>query len=200
MEFRKLKCVNWRDVRGYEGLYKVSENGDVVSLDRNVNCGIKHNKIVTKKGRVLKASLSKGYRVVSLSKDNIIKSKRVHRLVAEAFLENAENLPQINHIDGNKLNNNVNNLEWCSSKHNIQHSFNIGLHSKTGIQKSVNACIKKNSRPVIQLTKENKFINEFKSITEAGKKTNINLDAIWCCLNGITKTSGGFVWKYKEVL
>lgn len=66
--------------------------------------------------------------------------------------------------------------------------------------KSVDACIKKNSRPVIQLTKENKFINEFKSITEAGKKTNINLDAIWCCINGITKTSGGFVWKYKEVL
>ncbi len=200
MKFRKLEIVEWKDIKGYEGLYKVSNNGNVISLDKKIASGLKYNRFVMRKGRVLKNSLRKGYCVVSLSKNNIRKSYYVHRLVAEAFIDNPNNYPQINHKNGEKTDNNIKNLEWCNAQQNIKHSFDIGLHTKSGIQKSINECIKKRVRPILQFDKKNNFINEFNSITEAGNKTNINSKSIWCCLKEITKSSGGFIWKYKEVL
>lgn len=111
--------VVWKEVKDYEGYYEVSSNGIV----RNV-----------KTGRRLKPDLHKeGYDRVTLTKEGVSKHLFNHRLVAIAFLLNEENHPVVNHIDGNRQNNNVENLEWCSHKHNSQHAIKLGLRvAKTG--------------------------------------------------------------------
>lgn len=116
----------WKDVKDYEGLYQVSNLGNVKSLDRIVET--KNRKNYLRKGKVQKKSVNSfGYETVGFTVDNKTKIYRVHRLVALSFIENPENKPQINHIDGNKTNNNVNNLEWCTSSENQIHSVSTGL-------------------------------------------------------------------------
>lgn len=108
----------WRNVVGYEGLYKISSKGRVKSYQG------RH-----KKPKILKMSTTTtGYKKVELTKNKRKKSLKVHRLVAEAFLLNAENKPYVNHIDSNPLNNNVTNLEWCTQKENMIHSSIYGNH------------------------------------------------------------------------
>ena len=109
----------WADIAGYGGLYQISNQGRVKSL--------KSNKV-----KILKLILDKdGYNVISLSSD-VKKQFRVHRLVAIAFIPNPENLPQINHVDGDKCNNNVANLQWCDASENMKHAFYTGLNSGKG--------------------------------------------------------------------
>ena len=110
----------WKDIEGYEGLYEVSSYGRVRSLGQFVN----HNYggYAYRKGRILKPGLgSKKYLSVTLSKNGIQKQYSVHRLVAQAFIPNINNLPIINHKDENKLNNCVDNLEWCDYKYNVNY-------------------------------------------------------------------------------
>ena len=109
----------WKDVAGYEGFYQVSNKGNVRSVDRIVR-GRKYG------GRTLRPARDiGGYLYVVLSKNGVTKNKKVHRLVAEAFIPNPESLPQVNHIDEVKDNNNVENLEWCTSKQNNNHGTRI---------------------------------------------------------------------------
>lgn len=127
---KKHKYMNdleiWKDVKDYEGLYQVSNLGNVKSLDRIVET--KNRKNYLRKGKVQKKSVNSfGYETVGFTVDSKTKIYRVHRLVALSFIENPENKPQINHIDGNKTNNNVNNLEWCTSSENQIHSVSTGL-------------------------------------------------------------------------
>ena len=111
----------WKDVVGYEGLYKVSNLGRVKSLQR---------KGTALNDRILKYSFDiDGYRQVILSKDNKRKCVKIHRLVGLAFLCNENNLPCINHKDENKENNSVENLEWCTNLENIKHSIKRRLYS-----------------------------------------------------------------------
>ena len=106
----------FKDIKSYEGLYKVNRQGEVYSYITN---------------KKIKGSIdSNGYRQMHLSKNGEYKKKSLHRIVAEAFLPNPNNLPEVNHKDGNKLNNSVDNLEWCSSSYNHVHAFENGLHSK----------------------------------------------------------------------
>lgn len=106
----------WKDIKGYESLYQVSNLGRVKSLARKV---IKKNYVSFKKERILKQQTDRyGYKKVILQRNYQIKTFSIHRLVAEAFLENPYNLPQINHKDENKENNCVLNLEYCDSKYN----------------------------------------------------------------------------------
>lgn len=126
----KETCMNdleiWKDVKNYEGLYQVSNLGNIKSLDRIVET--KNRKNYLRKGKVQKKSVNSfGYETVGFTVDSKTKIYRVHRLVALSFIENTENKPQINHIDGNKTNNNVNNLEWCTSSENQIHSVSTGL-------------------------------------------------------------------------
>lgn len=115
----------WRDVHGYEGLYKVSNKGNVRSVDRINHIGRKYS------GRILKPSPNTGgYLLVDLCKNGIRESKRVHRLVAEAFIPNSNNYPEVNHRDEVKTNNRVENLEWCTSRYNTNHGTLIERISK----------------------------------------------------------------------
>jgi len=125
-------CEIWKDIFNYEGLYQVSNYGRVKSLARTIieKCG-KNNRSV--KGRILKLwdmktrKTGKPYKSVSLSKNGKAAKFTVHRLVAEAFIENKENKPFINHKDGVKHNNKTSNLEWCTNIENIQHAIKTGI-------------------------------------------------------------------------
>ena len=106
----------WKPIIGYEQSYKVSDTGLIKSIKRNV---------------ILKAGVaSHGYLTVSLWRNGKGKTHNVHRLVAEAFIPNPFNFPETNHKDGNKLNNAVKNLEWCSYSHNLNHAYKNNLHQQ----------------------------------------------------------------------
>ncbi len=118
-ECQILLAEEWRDVKGYEGLYQVSNLGRARSF---------HNQY----GRVIKPVLTqKGYLQVTLSKNGKSRTRPLHILVAQAFIPNPLNKPQVNHMDGNPLNNRFDNLEWATSKENIQHAYKTGL-AKSG--------------------------------------------------------------------
>lgn len=131
-----MKVLNtieiWKDVIGFEGYYQVSDSGKIRGLDRIDTLGRKV------KGKILSVRTDKdGYLLVTLVKNNNAKTKKVHRVVAESFLQNPNNLPEVNHIDGDKRNNSVKNLEWCTHKENHVHARKTGLIQQKG-EKSVN--------------------------------------------------------------
>ena len=175
----------WKDIKDYEGLYQVSNLGRVKSLNYNK----------TGREQVLKPTMDvDGYLRLTLYKDGKQKFG-VHRLVAEAFIPNPENLPQINHKDEDKTNNCIWNLEWCDSKYNN----NYGTRNEKTRQKLINN--KKRSLAILQICQyTNKVIAEFPSVMEAERKTGFMETAIRRCCKGKTKTSYGYKWQYKEVI
>jgi len=119
----------WKDIKGYEGFYQISNFGRVASLTRIVKVGEKRQKIQL--GRILSQQISgNGYYYLSLCKNGINKTERPHRLVGLYFLKKIEGKNQINHKDGNKLNNISTNLEWCSASENMKHAYKNNLEKK----------------------------------------------------------------------
>ena len=116
----------WRDIAGYEGLYQVSNLGRVKSLDHYSSNGVTD---ILYKGRVIHQSSHNGYMIVHLCKNNKVETVSVHRLVALAFIPNPLHESQVNHIDGNKSNNDFSNLEWCSQRENVLHGVKTGLRN-----------------------------------------------------------------------
>lgn len=113
----------WKDIEGYNGYYQVSNKGNVRAMY------FKNNKVFKKQERLLKSVTNKNNRVyISLYKDGKRKNIQIHRLVAIAFIPNPDQLPEVNHIDGNPSNNNANNLEWCTKKYNMQHAYDNNLN------------------------------------------------------------------------
>ena len=190
----------WKNIKNYEGLYQVSNFGNVRSLDRSVNCGIKNNNIVIKKGKLLKQNLNiHNYLQVHLSKNNKSKMVTVHRLVAETFIPNIENKSQINHIDGNKQNNRVDNLEWCTAKENILHSWKTGLSKSYKHPKGVLTNYSKSlCKKVNQYDLNNNFIATYSSLSDASRNTPCLVSDICACCKGKQKTSHNFIWKYAD--
>lgn len=118
-------------IKDYEGLYEINPSGVIRSVDRTLKVTGQKNRLF--KGRILAitANVQTGYLTVSLWKDNVGKTKYVHRLVAETFIPNPHNLPEVNHIDANRQNASVTNLEWCTRSGNMKHAYNIGALSQT---------------------------------------------------------------------
>ena len=167
----------WRDVEGFEGFYKVSNKGNVYRVERigarGRECG----------GRTLKPAYDKdGYLKVSLCKNGMRKNKYIHRLVAEAFILNPESLPEINHIDEVKDNNNVENLEWCTREHNLNHGTRTGRATK------------KTSKKVRAVNVENGEIIRFKSTMEAERK-GYHSGSVSAACRGVYNTGGGNLYR-----
>ena len=186
----------WKDIKNYEGLYQISNLGNVRSLDRYVRSGIMNNQNnnskVLKKGKILKPRVNyKGYCLISLSKDNKQKNKSIHRLVAETFILNPDNKPQVNHINGIKTDNKVENLEWCNNSENQIHA------NRTGLQKNRILITKqKFSKPIVQYDLKGNKIKKYDSLQEASQCLKIDKRYISACATGKTKSSGGYIWKY----
>lgn len=128
---------NWKDIEGFEGYYQVSNFGRVRGLDRSIQSTQNNGCTVKRRGKILnrKKACGSGYIIHSLTKDNKSYYRKPHRLVAEAFLPNPDNLPQVNHKDGNKINNRLENLEWCTAKYNTNHAVISGLKiAKRGVE------------------------------------------------------------------
>lgn len=172
----------WKDIKGYEGLYQVSDLGKIKSLAKNVK--MPKGGIRKQKEKILKPNIDKdGYFRVALTTNKKRKDYYVHRLVAQTFIKNTNNKNQVNHKDGNKQNNSIDNLEWCTVKENIHHAIHI---------------LKKRMKKVDKYTLDNIYIETYESIEEAGLKNNIKSQHIWRCCNNIRPTTGGFIWKYNN--
>lgn len=185
----------WRDVKGYEGMYQISNYGRVKSLGRIDRLGQK----VDEKMRNQQIDKN-GYKSVMLSKDGNRKRYLVHRLVAEAFIPNPNNYPQINHKDENKINNKVNNLEWCDRKYNMNYGTRSKRQSENLKGKYVGGNHPKSKKIKCITTGET-----FGGIREACRKYNIHSsDVSKCCrgkLNYVGKhpiTGEKLVWQYVE--
>lgn len=164
----------WKDVIGYEGLYQVSNLGRVKSLLRGgtegkILCPLEHRQ---------------GYLHVRLCKKGVYKQFSIHRLVAITYLDNPNNFLEVNHIDENKKNNRVDNLEWCNNRYNVNYGTGI-LRNKLKHQKQVK-----------QFDIEGNLIDTFESIQEASKVTKVHYTNIGRCCNNKRKTAGGYIWKY----
>ena len=176
----------WKDLPDYEGLYEISNLGNVRTVFRyktiyNYKC--KDFIKIPLKQVILKGSVSKsGYRQIVLRKDNKCKLKLVHRLVAETFIPNPNNYPQVNHKDEDKTNNRVDNLEWCTCKYNM----NYGTVSKR--------IAKKFHKKVNQYSLQGDFIKTWDSIKEAN--TYYNTSHISECCRGHLKQVKNYVWRY----
>ena len=166
----------WKDIKEYEGLYQVSNLGNIKSLPR-----------ATTKGKILVKNLDyDGYQKVTLSKLGVHKQFSVHKLVATAFIPNPNNFTEINHIDENKANNSVDNLEWCTSTYNIHYGTCI---SRRSYRRKVK---------ISQYDLQGNFIREWNGAVDAERILNISRKQISACLRENHKSAGGFIWKYNN--
>ena len=162
------------DMEGFEGLYQVSNKGNVKSLVNNN--GVSREKI-------LKPEIVNGYKRVTLYKNKTIKRFLVHRLVAQAFIENPNNYHCVNHKDENKQNNSVENLEWCTHKYNT----NYGTRNEK--------IAESRSKKVYQYSKEGELIAVWKSTRECGRNGFEQSSVSDCCIGNL-KTHKGYIWSY----
>lgn len=166
----------WKDIVAFEGLYKISNFGRVISLNYKRQGYEKELKTAVEKD---------GYLYVTLySSDHKQHHKKIHRLVLEAFEPNPHNLPEVNHKDENKQNNRLDNLEWCTSKYNINYG--------KGHEKTKKAALEHQAIPVKCLNDGKLYI----SAREAARDKNTHHSDILRCCKGERNTSGGYQWQY----
>ena len=175
----------WKDIKGFEGLYKVSEKGCVYSMPRPGT-----------KGGLLEYIYDGTYYRVSLYKNGVRKRFFVHRILMETFVPNPLKKPEVNHIDGVKTNNDLKNLEWVTRSENQLHAYSIGLQ-KPNVREAHKVRHEQTKRKVVQLDMNGKEIQVFNSIQEAakhiGKDDGTHISAV---ARGKRNSTGGFKWKY----
>lgn len=176
----------WKDIKGYKGLYQVSNYGNIISFKRY------------KKGKRLKLNYKNGYLYIKLHKDIKRKSFRIHRLVAIHFIDNPLNKEQVNHKDGNKRNNYYKNLEWATNQENVNHAWSIGL-----CENIKSAIILNNKKYKSKEVYCYELDKKYKSITIASEELNIKHSNISACCSGKLKSAGKhpatkekLTWKY----
>jgi hypothetical protein len=187
----------WKDIKGYEGDYQVSNLGNVRSLRYGNNgpnqkgSGIKNLKQIIN---------SAGYYVVNLYKDGKMKQHFVHRLVAEAFIPNPNMLNEIDHINTNRLDNSISNLRWVTHKENINNpissAYRLGKCIKT--LRKLKGGLHHSSKRVAQYTKDGVFVKVWDSMADVSRELGIDSGSLTKACQGIQKSTGGFVWKYCE--
>ena len=168
----------WKPVKGFEG-YFINELGEVKST----------RSFKGTKEKILKGSYNQqGYKTYNLMRNGEVYRKPLHRLLMETFIPNPNNLPCINHIDGNILNNSLENLEWCTYGHNQKEAYRLGLKQPR---------IK--PKKVVQLDKDYRIVAFWNSVNEASKKLNYSAGTICnCCNEKRSKTYKGFIWRYVD--
>ena len=165
------------------GLYQVSNLGRIKGIKREV---LRNGNVYRWKERILTPQIEKnGYIRFILSKNGKMYRILIHRAVAEAFIENKQNKPQVNHKNGNKKDNTVKNLEWVTAQENTLHSLKNGLRKP------------QKTKRIIQLDEKNKFIRIWNSAREAGNYLNISYNLIYECCRGKIKKAGNYIWKYE---
>jgi hypothetical protein len=183
----------WKDVAGYEGLYEVSNLGNVRSVARTEHV-VQGNKEFdrTRNGRAMVPDVSKyGYARVSLCKNGAMKHYLVHRLVAQAFLPNPDDLPQVNHRNEDKGDNRVDNLEWCTCLYNV--NFGTGIQRRADTQKQGKRCKK-----VYQFTLDGKLVAEYPSLRGMQRATGFDYPNIREQIAGKYKHAYGYLWSYSN--
>jgi len=162
----------WKDIKGYEGKYQISNLGNVKSFLKG-------------KEYLLKPYSTRGYLSIGLWDGQKKQTVLIHRLVASAFIPNPNGYKEINHKDENKSNNNINNLEWCTREYNMSYGT---ARLRQGIS---------SGKPIEQLTLNNIVIAWYCSAEIACKLTNIDSSSIIKCCNGKRKYAGGYMWRYQ---
>lgn len=172
----------WKDIEGYEGLYQVSNLGRVKSLERVVLRG--NGRTLKVRERILKSAIQgTGYERIYLHDEGVKRGFYAHRLVAQAFLYRKDGADEVNHKDGNKLNNESSNLEWVTGDENIDHAFKEGLHPKP-------------RKTVHMLTLRGDHVMTFPSASEAARHLGVNSGGISSVCRGRRKRMYGYKWEF----
>lgn len=174
----------WKEIEGYDGVYEISSFGNVKTNTRKVNKGWGLRTIY---GIPIKPTMRGKYKAVNLWKNGKSKPSNVHRLVAINFIKNDENKPCVNHIDGNKFNNNVSNLEWCTYSENNKHSFLTGL----------NVPIRRAGVGVIAF-KDNIEYCRYISISDCARQLNVDKGNLQKVIYGKYSHCGGYSFKLQK--
>ncbi len=180
----------WKSAPGYEGYYEVSNLGNLRSVTADLLSTFQIKPDKRGQGGAVYVG-KRGYPVANLRKNGTVKSIKVHRLVAKAFIPNPNNLPYVNHKDGDKTNNQDSNLEWVSAAENVQHAFNVLGFKGSAYGTKGGTCSKK----VDQFTSDGIYLKTYASATEAATIMGVTTSAISNCVRGKSKSCAGYIWK-----
>lgn len=179
------KLEIWKDMKGWEGLYQISNIGRVRSLDREVTSGF--GSVRMSRGQMIIPNVKKGYDTVGLCRNGSREWFLVHRLVALTFIPNPNNYPVVHHIDENKSNNHITNLEWCTYHYNNTYGDRlVGWGDKVRV---------KLSKAVLQYTMDGEFVKRWDAMIDAEREGGFRQGNISNCCRGTAKSHKGFIWK-----